>query len=99
MVQHYDALNLGYTFKSQDYRVLTFKSTLYQYSHPGSTQIPAYEMNTKVISVTSNVKSQNIKVDFSTRRPAIQCNKCQSYRNAAVICPSPVKVTKVKEPP
>jgi len=54
-------------------------------------------MDTKK-NVTSNAKGQNPKRDFSTLRPAIQCNKCQSYRHANVISPSPVKVAKVREP-
>ena len=37
MVQHSDAPKLGYTFRSQNHQVPTFKSTSYQYSHQGNT--------------------------------------------------------------
>ena len=33
LVQYFDASNLGYIFKSQNYRVPIFKSSSYQYSH------------------------------------------------------------------
>jgi len=77
LVQDFTAPNLDYTFRNQDHRVPTFKSTLYQYSQQGNTQIPAYKMDTK---------GQNNKRDFSTLRSAIQCNKCQGYGHAAIIC-------------
>ena len=37
LVQYSDAPNLGYTFKSQDHQVPTFKSISYQYSHHSNT--------------------------------------------------------------
>ena len=66
LVQHSVAPNLDSTFRSQDHRVPTFKSISYQYSHQGNTQTPAYKMDTKVKSVTSNAKGQSTKRDFST---------------------------------
>jgi len=47
MVQHSDAPNLGYTFRSQNHQVPTFKSTSYQYSHQGNTQTLTYKLDTK----------------------------------------------------
>ena len=97
LVQHFDAPNLGYIFRSQDHRVPTFKSTSYQYSHQSNTQTPAYKMDIKDKSVTSNAKRQNTKRNFFTLRPAIQCNKCQGYEHV-VICSNPIKVAKVRKP-
>jgi len=71
LVQYSDAPNLDHTFRSQDHRVSTFKSTSYQYSHQSNTQMPAYKMNIKDKSVTSNAKGQNTKTNFSTFRSAI----------------------------
>ena len=61
LVQHSDAPHLGHAFRSQNHQVLTFNSTSYQYSHQGNTQTPAYKMDTKVKTVTSNAKGQTTK--------------------------------------
>jgi len=71
LVQHSDAPNLRYTFRSHDHRVSIFKSMSYQYSHQGNTQTPAYKMDIKDKSVTSNAKSQSTKRNFFTLRPAL----------------------------
>ena len=49
-------------------------------------------MGAKDKGVESNAKVKITERDFSTLHPAIQYNKCQGYRHAAVICPSPDRV-------
>jgi len=48
-----------------------FKSTSYQYPHQGNVKAPSYKMDTKGKNVTSNIKDQNAKRDFTTLRPTI----------------------------
>jgi len=58
LVQDLDVSKLGHTFRSQNYQVLTFKSTFCQYLHQVHTQRPAYKVDTNDKSAESNAKGK-----------------------------------------
>jgi len=59
--------------------------------------------NSEILQKLDEILSCIIRLDQAFKstfyRPAIQYNKCQGYRHVTANCPSPVKVTKVKESP
>jgi len=60
------------------------------------------DTNSKLLQKIDEILSCITRLDqafkFTSYHPAIQGNKCEGYGHIAVNCPTPVKVTKVKEP-
>ena len=94
-----DALKLGYTFRSQDYRTPAFEFTLYQCPYWVNPQTPAYKGNIKDKGIESTTKRKRIEMDFFKISPTIKCYKYQGYGHFAANCPSLVKVAINKKLP